>query len=465
MTAWTETDTAAITQEEALFEVEAPPPVSLADKFGVPPVSVLDRRGGQWQDRKRRWLSIGLASGEGRDEELLFDTGGRDNAFADILRNRVGATSVFDPVLCEVMYRWFSATGDRILDPFAGGSVRGVVASVLGRYYTGIDLRDEQVAANLDQLDLCSDILPAWLVGDSTRMEDVVPYTDEYDLVFSCPPYHDLEHYSEDPKDLSNMPYAEFAAGHRAAIAQACKRLRNDRFAGWVISDVRDPKGAYRGLVAETIMAFQAAGLTLHNDAIILDPMGTAQIRAERPFRATRKLARVHQHFLVFCKGDAKRAAQRVEVAGPAVVAEPDLAPPVDPGALVAGGDLAEGARLPVAPAPESAPGAGAAGAAAVAEQRTASASALRDAMRPPTPPVPVLPPAGGQAEAPGPAPAHAQRWQHITSGQVGLVILVADMHTAEPPLVTLRSETSQKTVTLPLPAVLAQWRLLPATE
>jgi 1-aminocyclopropane-1-carboxylate deaminase/D-cysteine desulfhydrase-like pyridoxal-dependent ACC family enzyme len=57
-------------------------------------------------------------------------------------------TSVFDPVLCELAYRWFSPPGGRVLDPFAGGSVRGIVAACLGREYVGIELREEQVRAN-----------------------------------------------------------------------------------------------------------------------------------------------------------------------------------------------------------------------------------------------------------------------------------------------------------------------------
>jgi hypothetical protein len=41
-------------------------------------------------------------------------------------------TSIFDPVLCELAYAWFSPPGGIVLDPFAGGSVRGMVASKLG---------------------------------------------------------------------------------------------------------------------------------------------------------------------------------------------------------------------------------------------------------------------------------------------------------------------------------------------
>jgi hypothetical protein len=39
---------------------------SLADRFGVPPFSVLNAREGWWQDRKRAWLALGIQSELGR---------------------------------------------------------------------------------------------------------------------------------------------------------------------------------------------------------------------------------------------------------------------------------------------------------------------------------------------------------------------------------------------------------------
>jgi len=311
----------SVVDEAQLFEIEQPPPVSLADKFGVPPMSVLDRRGGEWQDRKRRWGSLGMQSELGRDAGASKSMVEGDHFMARLLRGETGdmgvmlggGVSIFDPVVCELAYRWHTLPGDRILDPFAGGSVRGIVASTLARWYVGVDLRGEQVAANEAQAHLGSDIAPRWIQGDSARLADHLDPADEFDLVFSCPPYADLEVYSDNPRDLSRMPYEEFRDTHAQIIAAATARLRNDRFAAWVISDVRDKRGAYRGLVVDTIRAFEAAGLSFHNDAVLLDQVGTAAVRAERPFRATRKLTRVHQHLLIFVKGDAKRAATRLE--------------------------------------------------------------------------------------------------------------------------------------------------------
>lgn len=44
---------------------------SLADKFGVPPFSVIDRRQGSWRERKQEWLAKGIKSELGRAKSLL----------------------------------------------------------------------------------------------------------------------------------------------------------------------------------------------------------------------------------------------------------------------------------------------------------------------------------------------------------------------------------------------------------
>jgi hypothetical protein len=457
-------DNVTLADDEGLFHIEAPPPVSLHDRFGMPPFSVLDRRSGAWQDRKRKWLSLGIRSELGRDGGLIYDPeasgmgqgiqpiekrsdrtlqamvansadgsdyarkaqeeldrrvasgrrvldgapppgGGGTGAWKG--RNSDGAmraidpkwdsaaqggtprqlipgaggvggaydrsrpegtlntgggrphrgtppnapgaappmdgrrsggpfstaeenaarqrnaitgqetltgTSIFDPVLCELAYRWFSAPGMSVLDPFAGGSVRGITAALLHRRYMGVDLRDIQVRANRDQgreILTRGEPMPRWVAGDSNEVLATAP-REAFDLILSCPPYADLEVYSDDPRDISGMEYPEFCRVHREIISKAAEALKPDRFAAWVISDVRDKKGFYRGLVAETIQAFEAAGLRLYNEAIILDPVGSAAVRAGRIFLGGRKLTRMHQHLLVFTKGDWKRATLAV---------------------------------------------------------------------------------------------------------------------------------------------------------
>ncbi len=306
---------------------------TLAERFLVPPFSVLDARQGYWQERKRAWLALGIESELGRDSGkanrgLTFSSSsqppdvyaaknryeaerGRPVSWPEYFEANPGAermtgTSIFDPVLCELAYRWFAPAGARILDPFAGGSVRGIVAARLGHAYTGIDLRAEQIAANEEQAAaICGEIKPTWICGDSMSAADLAPA--EYDFLFSCPPYGDLEVYSDDPSDLSTMGYPEFLLAYSGIIAQCAGMLADDRFAVWVVGDFRDKKGFYRNFVSETIEAFGDAGMMLYNEAILVTQAASLPIRVGGQFGRHRKLGRQHQTVLVFYKGDPKR--------------------------------------------------------------------------------------------------------------------------------------------------------------
>lgn len=221
-------------------------------------------------------------------------------------------TSIFDPVLCELAYRWFSPQGGTVLDPFAGGSVRGIVAAMLGRQYIGIDLRSEQIDANRAQAAaICPDRLPDWRVGDSRNIGTIADGV-AADFVFSCPPYADLEVYSDDPADLSTLDYPDFRAAYATIIAETCRLLRDDRFACFVVGEVRDKRGNYLGFVPDTIAAFRDAGLNFYNEMILVTAAGSLPIRAGKQFAATRKLGKTHQNVLVFVKGDAKRATEAI---------------------------------------------------------------------------------------------------------------------------------------------------------
>lgn len=126
------------------------------------------------------------------------------------------------------------------------------------------------------------------------------------DLVFSCPPYADLEVYSDIEGDISNMEYEDFCKAYKGIIDKACNKLKENRFAVFVVGDIRDKNGAYRNFVDYTKQCFNANGLVTYNEAILIDMLGTAMIRANQTFKS-RKLVKVHQNVLVFYKGDMKK--------------------------------------------------------------------------------------------------------------------------------------------------------------
>jgi hypothetical protein len=553
---------------------------ALRDRFGVPPFTVLSARDGWWQARKRGWMALGIRSELGRDglaTPTVNSSEGKYEYFSG--RGNAEGGSVFDPVMTELAYRWFCPLGGTIIDPFAGGSVRGVVAAKLGRNYHGSELRAEQVEANrlqwaemrdksgieiplpdfaddntpdltpvedrgpyrvkrddafcvgggrggkvrtcwtlaqgaqglvtagsrsspqvnivaqvarklgipcrvhtpqgelspevrmaqaagaevvqhkagynnviiararedaaetgwreipfgmechaaihatagqvanlpddierivvpvgsgmslagilhglkqrgldvpvvgvrvgADPVGRLDEYAPAdWrdmvtLVESGLDYHDSAPVTDlhglrldpiyeakclphlqdgdllwvvgirasevvaapvgeptwhnadsrfitqtltgvEGDMVFSCPPYADLEVYSDDPNDLSTLGYEEFKDAYFEIIRETCTLLKDNRFACFVVGDVRDKRGHYYNFVGDTVEAFRAAGLHYYNEAILVTPAGTLPLRAGKQFEAGRKMGKTHQNILVFVKGDAKLATQAI---------------------------------------------------------------------------------------------------------------------------------------------------------
>lgn len=300
--------------DDGLFSIKREPTVFLRDRYQEPPFTVLDRKSRTWQDRDAKWKGLGIQSEVGREGGLAFNM--EMSYMPSAAESTVPSTSVFSPTLTELMVRWYSAPGDHIVDPFAGGSVRGVVSSVLGRHYTGVELRGEQVEANRAQGGLGGPdaVPPRWIEGDSSEITFLMPADYRADLILSCPPYAYLEEYSDDPRDLSSMSYPDFLAAYRGIIRDTVALVNDDRFIVWVVGEVREKggDGSLVGLVPDTIQAFRDVGVEPYNDHIILTPIGTAAVRTPNQFEASRKAGRVHEYALVFVKGNAKAATTRL---------------------------------------------------------------------------------------------------------------------------------------------------------
>lgn len=302
---------------------------ALLERFIIPPFSVFDARQGYWQERKRVWLDFGIKPELGRNKNLTFSITSQGPAIYDLknsMRDVLGydptwdevlseakhqglhtmdGTSLFDPVLAEIVYRWFNIPSGKILDPFAGGSVRGIVASALDYPYTGIDIRKEQIEENFMNAKELKIENVNWIHGDSKDLDLLVAPDYKADFLFSCPPYGDLEKYSDLDGDISNLKYPEFIKVYNEIILKSCKRLNDNRFACFVVSEIRDKNGIYQSFVPDTIRAFEKAGLKYYNDIVLINSVGSLAIRVGKQMRY-RKVGRMHQNVLVFFKGNPK---------------------------------------------------------------------------------------------------------------------------------------------------------------
>lgn len=271
---------------------------ALAKRYGVPPFSVLFGYSGAWVARKKMWRERVGAEGESREYTLANEN--------SLMACYNAGVSLFDPVLAELCCRWFCPEGGSIFDPFAGDTLKGLVFGMCGHPFCGIELRQEQVDENAKILESHPDVGNVLYVCDDGRNVGRHIKPASQDFLFSCPPYFDLEVYSDKPNDASNQPtYEAFLGILREAFHAAIKCLKDDRFAVVVVGDIRDRNGYYRCFPDDVRRIFIDGGMSVLNDIIMVDRFGTASVRANNQMK-NRKVVKIHQNVLVFYKGDLK---------------------------------------------------------------------------------------------------------------------------------------------------------------
>jgi DNA modification methylase len=274
----------------------------LKGKFLIPPFSIFDTRQGYWQERKKKWKNIIKDKGESRETSLgnsELTAGKYKTGCSNIAPN----VSILDPVIAEICIKWFGMNSCNIIDPFAGDTVFGYVAGFLGNNFTGIEIREAQAQINNERT---KEFKCKYICDDGQNILKHIDINTQ-DLLFSCPPYFDLEIYSNLPNDASNQKeYDDYLNIIDNAFSGAIKTLKNDRFAFIVIGDVRDKNGFYRLLPDDIKRIFVKNRMFLYNDIVLLEQSGTGAMRAPKQFGSLKKVIKTHQNILVFYKGNPK---------------------------------------------------------------------------------------------------------------------------------------------------------------
>ncbi|MCP4181430.1 MAG: site-specific DNA-methyltransferase [bacterium] len=279
--------------------------IKLQDKFIIPPFSILDTRQGYWQDRKRYWKQSIGDNGESREESMgIFNLNYKKEKNIKTGFKSVGqSVSILDPVLAEISNLWFGLPKCKTFDCFAGDSVFGYVSDSVGNTFTGIELRQEQADLNNKRL---KGSKSKYICDDGQNVLKHIK-KDSQDLLFSCPPYFDLEVYSDLKNDASNQKeYEDFLKILDNAFTDAIKCLKNNRFAVITVGDVRNKQGFYYRFVDDIKDIFKKSKIFLWNELILIEQIGTKALMAEKTTH-TRKISKVHQNVLVFYKGDPKQ--------------------------------------------------------------------------------------------------------------------------------------------------------------
>lgn len=150
--------------------------------------------------------------------------------------------SEFNPLIAENIINFWSDEGDIILDPFAGRT-RGIVAGLKHRIYIGFDISPIVCKATKEVINLGKDkfdigFTPTIHCDDALNM---INYNlPKVDLIFSCPPYHDLEEYESVPGQLSDIKdYHQFLVQIKKIMKLSLTKLKDNGFICLVVGDYR----------------------------------------------------------------------------------------------------------------------------------------------------------------------------------------------------------------------------------
>lgn len=227
-------------------------------------------------------------------------SGARDETFrADHNSVYTGTHSVFPAPLMEmIIVRYGGAVGSHILDAFAGGPPRGLVSSIMGHRYTGFEIRQEQIDENETLLKKLK-LKGANYVKSDGRFLDV---DDVFDCAITCPPYFDLEVYSDQQDDISNLgSYAEFNASMWLCAGAHYERVKPGGFVCIIVGLFRDKRGELVDFPSDTVENFRDAGFTYWQHIILSKNFASAAVRAGNAWKGMKLVPR-HENLLIFRK-------------------------------------------------------------------------------------------------------------------------------------------------------------------
>ena len=222
------------------------------------------------------------------------------NANMAYRRNGVngGKPSVFNPHLSQMILAAYCDYNSNIYDPFAGGGTRGYIASKMKHKYFGVELRKEEV-------DRISRMFPKWGIKFDIKIGDSVTYVpkkEKYDFSFTCPPYYNLEQYSDLSNDLSNYDsYDTFLKGIKKVLANTYNSLKPNSFCIWVVGNFRDKKGEMVHFNGDVVKLAKETGFTFWDEIIWNGASSVALTRCGK-FIHNRKAVRTHEYILIFRK-------------------------------------------------------------------------------------------------------------------------------------------------------------------
>ena len=210
--------------------------------------------------------------------------------------------SEFNSALAEFVIKYWSKQGDLILDPFHGWGTRALVATNLNRRYIGYDV--SQIAHNYlkdffeTQIVLQEKVKHTLHHADGLKIEHLE--RESVDLIFTCPPYFNIEKYESCEGQLSDIgDYNLFLNKLSKGIERYYEVLKDGKFCIFVMGDWRI-KGELKLFSQDVISLFLKSKFLMHD--FIIHKLNSVAIIGCANFEASNFVCKSHEYVLVFKK-------------------------------------------------------------------------------------------------------------------------------------------------------------------
>ena len=172
--------------------------INFKEQFGQIPKSIMKFKKDKELMELIDWDNSELGKVEG-------DAKKRGGGYASTLRY-----SIYNPLQAKFILEYYTRKNDIILDPFMGRATRPLVTQYLNRKYIGFDTSSKTIELNKSLLEKHGYTDYTLYHEDGTELNKLKEISNFVDAVFTCPPYYDIEKYSDEPGDLSHLKYDDF---------------------------------------------------------------------------------------------------------------------------------------------------------------------------------------------------------------------------------------------------------------
>ena len=209
--------------------------------------------------------------------------------------------SEFNPTVAENIINFWSEEGDIILDPFAGRT-RALISTLKNRRYIGFEISKEayNVNNNIIYENIEGEMIPKLFNDDSFNIDKYsIP---KVDMIFTCPPYHNIEKYESLDGQLSDIKdYNEFLERYKLILGKSCNLLKENKYLAIVVGDFRK-RGKYYHFHSDTIRVLEEIGLKLHDVVVIQSVSFDIANKRFGGLKKYKMTSKVHEYLLVFKK-------------------------------------------------------------------------------------------------------------------------------------------------------------------